>query len=424
MLPNEDDVRARPLERTQSAAKSSPGDAIGSGVAVILAIAARSRPRGSWHASCFNRRTHPTHSLQKEGKTMMNRAMPTAIIAASIVCLAAADEAQAAPLIESSVMIEGVALRPGVDTDVHLRVYTNAAAPCQSSENAIFAVHGLMHTAATWRPLAQAMFDRDPPGRPVCRFVAIDLPAHGASPAPTGTLYGDLTVDDYVTAILESARRLRTSHNLRPATIMGHGTGGVLVQRTQQALLEQGTTLRDEMHVEHAMMLAPSMPAAVPWGASDSGVAAATAATFGTSTPELGPIVSFPPSFWATVFYKNLSGEIVPGTPSAAEAIASGYVAPEAFKAFTQLTGIAPETRPEVDPGIFAPGLGTDLDIIACPEDPFDLPEENAALYEYLTGDETQAGFTVLSGSDMVHDAHVANPVGWVDQVAPHVSLP
>jgi pimeloyl-ACP methyl ester carboxylesterase len=221
-----------------------------------------------------------------------------------------------------------------------------------------------------------------------------------------------------VTAILESARRLRTSHHLGATTLMGHRMGGVLIQMTQQALLERGSTLRDEMRVDHAIMLAPSMPAAVPWGASDNGVAAAFVAIFGISTPELGPHISVPADFWAAVYFQNLSGEIALGAPSGAEAAALGYVAPESLAAFTQVTGVAPQTRPEVDPSIFAPGLGTDLDIITYEQDPFVRPEENAALYEYLTGNDTQAGLTVLHGSEMVHDAHVADAVGWVEKVA------
>jgi pimeloyl-ACP methyl ester carboxylesterase len=356
---------------------------------------------------------------------MMKRALSMATIAASIACFAAEDEAHAAPLVESSIVIDGVALRPGVDTDVHLRVFTNASTPCRSSKNTIFAIHGVAHTAATWRPLAQAMFDADRPGRPVCRVVAIDLPGHGQSPGPRGALYGELTADDYVTAILGTASRLRTDHKLRPTTMMGHSMGEMLIQMTQQALLDQGTTLRDALHVEHAIMLAPSLPAALPWATSDSGVAAGFAAIFGISTPELGPHMSVPADFWATVFFQNLAGDVAAGAPSGAQAIASGYVAPESLAAFAQVTGVAPATRPEIDPGIFTEGLGTDLDIITGEQDPFVRPEECAALYAYLTGDETQAGLTVLLGSNMVHDAHVADPVGWVDAVvASHVSLP
>jgi len=353
---------------------------------------------------------------------MMNRVTSVATIAAAIVSLAAAEEAHASPLIESNIVLDSVALRPGVETDVHLRVFTNSAAPCQSSKNAIFAVHGLMHTAATWRPLAQAIFDGDPPGRPVCRIVAIDLPAHGESPAPRGALYGALTADDYVTAILESTRRLAARHPLRATTMMSHGMGGVLLQMTQQALLERGTTLRDERHVEHVIMLDPSLPAAVPWAAAESNLPAALAIKFGITTPELGPVVSFPADFWAKVFFQNISGVVAPGAPSGAEAIALGYLAPESLAAYSQITGVTP--RPEVDPSIFAPGLGTNLDIVSCEEDPHMHPEESAALYEYLTGDEAQAGLTVLSGSEMVHSAHVADPAGWLEQLAPAVSFP
>ncbi len=356
----------------------------------------------------------------------MNRAFSSvlSLLAASAVSLAAAPSAEASPLLESSIMIDGVALRPGVDTDVHLRVFTNADKPCQSGSNTIFAIHGVTHTAATWKPLAQAIFDGDPPGQPVCRIVAIDLPGHGDSPAPQGALYGELSADDYVTAILGSLDRLHSDHQVQPRSIMGHSMGGVLIQMTQQALLDEGTTLRDAFGVEHALMLAPSMPAAVPWGASDNGVAAAFAAIFGVTTPELGAHMSIPADFWATVYFQNLSGNVAPGTPSGAQATALGYVAPESMIAFSQVTGVAPLTRPEVDPGVFAQGLGTDLDIVTCEEDPFVRPEENADLYEYLTGDDSLERLLVLHGPDKVHDAHVADPVGWVAAVTPYVSLP
>jgi pimeloyl-ACP methyl ester carboxylesterase len=175
---------------------------------------------------------------------MMKRALSMATIAASVACFAAASEAEAAPLVESSIVIDSVAVRPGVQTDVHLRVFANANKLCKSSRNAIFAIPGLMHTAATFRPLAQALFDDDLPGQPVCRIVAIDLPGHGESPAPRGALFGDLTADDYLAVILGSARRLRDDNHLRPRTLMGHGQGGMLVQMAQQALLEEGTSLR------------------------------------------------------------------------------------------------------------------------------------------------------------------------------------
>lgn len=355
---------------------------------------------------------------------MMNRALSVAMIASSIVCFAAADEAHAAPLVESSIVLEGVALRPGVDTDVHLRVFANAEKPCQSSRSAIVAIPGLMHTAATFRPLAQAIFDNDLPGRPVCRIVALDLPGHGESPAPRGALFGELTTDDYLAVILGSARRLRDNNHLRPTTLLGHGQGGMLVQMAQQALLEQGTSLREEMHVEHAIILNSSIPAGLPWAASENGIPGVLVNLYGVSTPELGTFVDFSAEFWANAFFKNVSGELASGAPSAAEAVALEYITPEPLVAFEQICGVAPYTRPEVDPGIFAPGLGTDLDFIVNEDDPHMRPEEYAALYEHLTGDETQARLIFTVGSDMVHSAHVADPVGWLDQVQPYVSFP
>ena len=77
-----------------------------------------------------------------------------------------------------------------------------------------------------------------------------------------------------------------------------------------------------------------------------------------------------------------------------------------------------------MDPGIFTPGLGTDLDFIVNEDDPHMRPEEYVALYAYLTGDETQSRLIFTVGSEMVHSAHVADQVGWLDQVQPFVSFP
>lgn len=355
---------------------------------------------------------------------MMKRALSIATIAASVACFAAPSEAEAAPLVESSIVIDSVPLRAGAETDVHLRVFTNTSKPCQSSGNAIVAIPGLMHTAATFRPIAQALFDNDLPGQPVCRIVALDLPGHGESPAPRGILFGDLTADDYATVLVESTRRLRDSSNLRPRTLLGHGLGGMLVQMAQQSLLEQGTSLRDDLHVDHVIILDSSIPAGLPWAAAESGIPGALVNLYGVSTPELGNFVDFSAEFWAKSFFTNMSSEIAPGAPSAAEAVALGYIAPEPLVAFDEICGVAPFARPEVDPGIFTPGLGTDLDLIVNEDDPHMRPEEYAALYEYLTGDETQARLVVAVGSGMVHSAHVSDPVGWLDQVLPFVSFP
>lgn len=342
-------------------------------------------------------------------------------IAAAIVSFAAFG-AEAAPLVESSILIDNVALRPGVEADVRLSVYTNGKTPCKS--NTIFAIHGVTHTAATWKPLAQAMFDENPPGRPVCRVVAIDLPGHGQSPPPRGALYGELNGDDYVQAILASLDRLQSVHKIRARTVMGHSMGGVLIQMTQQALLDQGSSLRDALKIDHAILLAPSLPAAVPWGVSDGGVADAFAAIFGVTTTDLGPIMSVPPAFWATVYFQNLAGAVVPGTPTGPEAEALGYVAPESLDAFAQVTGCMGQTRPEVSAAIFAPELGTDLDIVTNENDPFVRPEENTALYDYLTADASRVGLTVITGAETAHDAHVADPAGWLDKVAGSVAIP
>src|SRR5262249_37846109 len=134
--------------------------------------------------------------------------------------------------------LPNVVIRPAVSADIHLRVYVNGP---QCTGQVLFAVHGFAHTAATWELFAEALFEGNSAGQKVCQIMAIDLPGHGESSLPTGTLlFGELTLDDYVT-VLRGALAQLGALGVHPQTVLAHSQGDLLVQMTQQALKSLGT---------------------------------------------------------------------------------------------------------------------------------------------------------------------------------------
>lgn len=331
------------------------------------------------------------------------------IAAAALLLLGSGAWALDVPRTDYDVVVEGIELRPGVEVDVHVEVYVNEAVPCQG--RTIFAVHGFGHTAATWQPLAEALFAANPTGPVVCRVAAIDLPGRGGSTLPTNLTYGELVLDDYVTAILGTLDGLHEV-GVRPRIVLGHSQGGLLLQLAQQRLVEQGTDLRHAFQIHKAILLASVAPAQIPWLFVDSGVAGAILSMFLTVDPVLGAVIFVPDVAFPTLYFTDLAGVLASRAPSPAQVAAFGYNAPEPLLSALNLVGTPPFVRPTVDAGIFGPGRGTRLFVAAYQEDRLVRPEESALLYEFLTGDPTRHGSAAVAGPESVHDLHVADPAG------------
>ncbi|MEM7677998.1 MAG: SDR family NAD(P)-dependent oxidoreductase, partial [Myxococcota bacterium] len=132
--------------------------------------------------------------------------------------------------VPTGLMIQNAELRPGVVADIHVAVMGDVdEGDCQ------VAIHGGPYTAETWRPYAEAL------GPEAC-VLAIDHPGHGLSTVPTGIVFGDLLLDDYVTTaviVLDALADL----DIEPETILGHSLGGTVVQMLQQRLVEAAEML-------------------------------------------------------------------------------------------------------------------------------------------------------------------------------------
>lgn len=322
----------------------------------------------------------------------------------------------------SDLLLEDVELRPGVQSDIHVRFFSKPHVKC--NKNTIVAIHGAAASATSWKPLAEALFDRFPHGQRACRIAAIELPGHGESPPPDGILYGDLTLEDYATAVRGTLHRLEQL-DLRPRTLMGLSQGGVVLQLVQQQLLDQGSSLREEHGIKRAMLLASVGPQALPWSFSDSGVGPALISQLAFAHPTLGTIVDLPPALWVQTVFTNMNGVIAANAPTPAEVVSEGYISFESIAALGGLVGLSPFSRPDVDAEIFAHEHGTKLDVVAFEHDSLVRPDEKEALYEYLTGEEAcDDHFAVVPGEDAVHGMVMSNPDGLIDVLDDQHMLP
>ena len=248
------------------------------------------------------------------------------------------------------------------------------------------------------------------------------MPGHGGSSLPTGTLlFGDLTLDDYVTVLQNTIEQL-PGRGLLPKTLLGHSQGGLLIQMTQQALKNIGTDLHREFGIKHVVLMSPVPAQPIAWAFAAN--APALLQQFLAFAPALGVHINIPDAAWRFLFFSDLSGTVVSDAPTPADVAALGYNAPEPLLSALQLVGATPFMRPSVDGGLFGPDAKTTLQIVSYEQDIINPPSENALLYAHLTGDSSGAGFAEVSGAEAVHDLHVSDPSFLLNQIPGTIELP
>jgi pimeloyl-ACP methyl ester carboxylesterase len=300
-----------------------------------------------------------------------------------------------------------VALGPNVVDDVAVTIRENPNVRVCLGQTVLL-VHGLAHTAATWNPLIDHLFSK--PGKSlICRVAAVDLPGHGFSGLPSGTNFGSLLIDDYVTAVLGALDGLR-EHHVYPNGIVAHSLGGLTVEGMQARLIAQGTSLARKYHVYWAMLLSPAYALEQPWAFADSGQALPVLSSLVTVDPIKGPVLRFDVPFWQGFFFSNFAQQIAPGTPSAEDIVSLGYPSDESFAAGAELVGAAPLQRVSVGTTPFAPCRGTLLLYVNPSQDAFNWRSEAQAAYEQLTGDARLWGFLEIDDEYAIHDMYIAQP--------------
>lgn len=326
-----------------------------------------------------------------------------------------------APLTRSDVTFD-VTVRGSGKATIHASVYVNDNARGLTT---LLAVHGLSETGFTFAPLAQTMFGDRQIGRSIRRLVAIDLPGHGDSTFPTGlpagVNFGELTIEDNVSVVLQSIDALR-ARRLAPQIIIGHSMGGLEVQAAQQSLLSQGSSLAAH-GIFGAVLLAPVPPHGRPWSPT-----VGDASAFIVNDPTLGSYLSLTPDAFVPQAFTTRSGQVATDAPTPAEVAAGRYVGPEPLVTLLQLiespipqpdetTVTIP--RPSVDASAFALRHGTIATVVSFSEDILVPADDLAQLYPYLTGDQRDVLYRPVTAPDAVHAMYISNPAAVVDALRP-----
>lgn len=306
------------------------------------------------------------------------------------------------------ILLEDIALRPGVTVDLFVNVYGDLETKGKS-KSCQLAIHGGVFAAASWRPYAEAL------GEGAC-VLAPDLPVRGNSGTPVGALFGELDLFDYVTAIEQVLTRLHALE-IRPRTILGHSMGGTLTQMLQQRLFDEGSSLRKRFDVREVILVASDLPAEVPWALGDSGDLSGLLEAFAVDEPAYGPLFEIPASLWPAFYFTGHDGVVVPGALTPEEIEAGGFNAlGEPLRAIHQLNGTGEFTsRPSADADLFH--KGTRLRVIAYEQDIYVQLGESEALYQHLTGDDDSECFVPVYGPDTVHTLQFSNPQRLVDAI-------
>ena len=316
----------------------------------------------------------------------------------------------AAASLDREVSLPGIALPSGGTVNLVASVFADErGGPSCGTDGTVIAVSGFTHTAATWKPLAEALFDANP--RVACRVVALDLPGHGRSGLPDAIPFGILTLDDYAAALLGAMEGL-AAQGIASRSLLAHSQGALVAQMAQERLLAAGTSFRASHGVVAATLLAPVPSREATWSFAESGAAAGVLQGFLVmDDPVLGPHVSVPAAAWPSLFFTTPGGVPSPTTPSASYIAASGWVAPEPLYSSLQLVGAPPfNQRPSARAGAFALANGTLLSVAAFEHDLLIPPSEVAAVYAHLTGDATGRAYHVFTGAEAIHDMHVSSP--------------
>jgi pimeloyl-ACP methyl ester carboxylesterase len=310
-----------------------------------------------------------------------------------------------------------IKVRTNVSVDMGATVISDSSG---STGDSILVLNGTAQTAKTFTALAQSVIGSN---AGVSRMILLDYPGHGNSDIPIGgnVKFGDLTMDDYASALLASLEKLGEL-NLGPNAVMGHSLGAEIIQLAQTRLVRSGKTLRGEFGVKAAIFLVPDIASPLQWAAIDAGAADGLAAAFVRNDPDLGEIFDLlttpgGPDTWVGLFYGNRAGMIAPGAPSPSEAVANGFISFDSGAMVKQLIGL-PDTpggprkpRPSIDANIFTSSTGTIAGLITLEQDGlYAFPTEHQALYEYVTGDTTDRLFFAFTGQFTVHNIHTITP--------------
>lgn len=308
-------------------------------------------------------------------------------------------------------------IRPGVRVLASASVLVLDRPPGDGAT--ILALPGLVHTGNTFRPWAQHILASSAFQGRVARIVLLNLPAHDGSSTPfpdSRMTFGDLTLDDYATLVLDVLAKMKQTE-IGADLIVGHSMGGMLMQMAQQRLLDEGRSLHEAFGISSVLLLASTLPQALPWYLADFGIVLDIAGHFVNRSDALGTYLDVPAQAWVCLFFStnplDPACPLPPGAPTPDAVDTNQYRGPEPLAGLLQLVGfpLLGIRRPQVAAGMFGSDHGTALTAVSFGDDAFWLPGEQQSLYEYLSDDPHLTGFVPLVGSgEIIHDTYILNP--------------
>jgi pimeloyl-ACP methyl ester carboxylesterase len=285
---------------------------------------------------------------------------------------------------------------------------------CAPHARNVFMVHGFGDNARLFEPLATALVAS---GK-ACRAMAIDLPAHGASEISTDPRFGPRSwgeigvVDgaDVVDQVLTALKAEGVAVN----TIVGHSTGGLIVQHLQATYASRGdASLKSKFGIDTTILIASDLPRALPWAAGDAPIAAGLAKGLVVSLAHTDPApygtrVFLDYGTYLALKY-SVNGVPVPAAPSQNAALVLND--PEPYASAANIVGLDPTgqttnavPRLYVPPALWA---GDTLKVVWPDKDIFFTQTEMDALADY-SKPGTQA--IVVSDPQAVHAVQYTRP--------------
>lgn len=319
-----------------------------------------------------------------------------------------AEAEHAAQLAASSTVDVPVKLRGTAAATLKATVYVN---PKAGGTSTILSVPGFTATGKFYGPLTTALFADTVTGQTVKQVVTLDLPGHGDSTRAAGIKYGDLTIDDYADALVQSIQVL-SGKGLGPVLVVGAGAGGLTIAAAQEQLLKAGSSL-SKLGVRSALLYAPVPSAGRPWTMQPVNP---QINSYIQTTPADGAVYTVPLDIWNRQGFTNKAGTKLASSPTADQVTAGGFAASEPVAVVSQLTGIndpakgAPTPRPTVRAGAFSAENGTNLIVLGFSE-AIQVPTADVAdFYVHLTGDAAKARFAEVVGPEAVSNAYFTIP--------------
>ncbi len=256
--------------------------------------------------------------------------------------------------------------------------------------NAVVFVHGMAHNAEFFTPLINELkttgkYDQ---------YITINLPGHGGKSWATGKRYGDLSLEDYISAVEGSLNYLtkKAAEPVHISTICGHSMGANLLIRSQDKS-KGAYGFKKRYDIDNVILLSASIPGPLSWFAADVPVAFPTSpkaiinsVTVRTDTVK-GPYLNPTPELYIGFFYATRAG--IPVSAALFPDILKNMET-EPYAAVAELMGLSSDgksdlPRVQVNKNIFKYET---LTVVTCSEDPLTNKSEQDALANYLKNEE------------------------------------